>query len=273
MAGGKEPVFDPIEDLKILAFIFTVLWLFWYANGGPAKYEASQQKPFLYAPATRSSQGIWQDPDIGAQYGSIPKIQIKAQMSKVEPFTKYSSFDKPILFLSKGPANQSGWSYLKLDFSASNKAPLGLAGLLVRDIFGKSVAVGGASDLPYQGMINEERDISILPGSTVFLIDGASPIGASFRVNKCIGLLAEFQEFYPPLPLAPVSPSLDWGITGTSSSIRSATYNGCVNAHKDDLDFYSNNWRIYLKTKVWSQTGDFVRLVDPQGNTLASLFY
>ena len=264
MADAKGPSFNPLDDLKVLLFFFVILWLFWFISGGPARYEVAQ-KPFLRPPITSDYDGIWRDPNTGEQYGEIPTTKIKANISRrVTSPRGYRPFEKPIISLSKGLANSSGMSYLKIDFSKSNKGLLNVTGLLIRDIFGKSVTLKGGSALPYQGRINKEAEVSVEPGSVLYVIDGFSPIGVSFRVNKCIGILTRFQTFYPSLPF-PFPEGIDQNLT----------YNNCVELHKGDTDFYKNDWRVYLgiKEKIWGETGDVVRLIDHLGNTLASLFY
>lgn len=289
--ADKPAVFNPITDLKAIVTLLTLAWVVWFINGGPAKYEQSQ-RPFLKEPTEMSSEGIWADPFISEQYGSISDFKITREGSTttnqkkagskgsvVEVSVKSTStskiinnktnsgslFEKPVIYLAKGRADVSGMSYLKIDFPIFNKATLKITGLSVRNLFGRSTIIQGASDLPYQGLVNEENDVLVPPGSTIYLIERPSPIGVSFRANKCIGLLAEFQKFYPTLPRSEYE--------GQVSS--DFTYNDCVAVHGLDPDFYHKEWHIYLKTegKVWTETGGLIRLIDESGQTLTSLFY
>ncbi len=297
MADVKGPTFNPISDLKSLVLFFALLWIAWLLNGGPANFEASQ-KPFLTAPVTRTENNLWQDPLIHQQYGYIPPTHVDANIelnntkqsdqetkkqdtqpllgesnipvndSSISTVTdnkqnidnSHTFLQKPIIYLSKGLPSSSGFGYLKIDVPVFNKPPVVISGLIVKDLFGRSAIVGNASDLPYQGRINSENPVVVPPGSVIYLIEGSSPIGASFRVNKCIGYLSKFQNFYPPLP--------------TLNDI-SATYNDCVDLHKNDSDFYLNDWRLYsgIKTKLWVEAGDVISIKDSAGNTLASSFY
>ena len=262
MADAKGPVFNPVEDLKIIILFFTVLWTIWFVGGGPARYE-TRQKPFIRPPSQPGFDGqyVFNDPRAGEQYGQIPVIKVKKVV-----LTKVEKPEKIVISLFKGPADSLGLSYIKLDFPLSNKRPLGITGLRLKDIFSRTITIGGASNLPYQGRVDEETEVSIGPGSTVFLIEGQSPIGVSFRINKCIGLLTQFQNFYPSLPVFTEK---------VSDTFSARSYNICVENHKLDSDFYKNDWRIYLKSKdeVWGETGDLVRIMDGAGYTLASLIY
>lgn len=194
----------------------------------------------------------------------------KIESSK-EELSAYRSLEKPIIRLTKSQVKTSDLlpqinkSYIKIDFSSLNKSALKVTGLSIRDMFGKSSLILGASNLPYQGRINEESNVIIEPDSVVYIIEGHSPIGVSFRINKCIDHLARYQNFYPPLL---------FDVDG-EQALLGDTYNNCIDSHKDDLDFYSNDWRIYLKdkAKIWSDTGGLIRLMDRRGRSLASMFY
>ena len=258
MADDKGSGHNPVDDLKLLLLFFIILWLFWFVSGGPARYELAQ-KPFLRPPVTTdfSQNNMWRDPNIGEQYGSIPSIKIR-KVVRIVP--RKQSVIRPTILLSKGLADSSGKSFLKMEFSILNNASLNITGLTVRGLLGDGFVVPGASSLPYQGRINEETDILLIPGSVVYLIEHKSPTGVSFRINKCMGRLADFQTFYPPLP------DYKYG---------KLNYNSCVENYKNDSDFYLNDWRVYIgiDKKTWSETGDFVKIIDNSGNTLSSIFY
>ncbi len=278
MAEAKPPVFNPITDLRTLALFLVTIWFIWFSTGGPARFES--QKPFIKAPTKigADEKGEYRDPSFD-QFGSVPNPKISTNInvsikydgrgatygssgspSKVNA-TRYRLFKKPLISMGKGSTDSTGKSYLKWDFPAYNVAPLTLTGLVLRDLFGRSVILPGASNLPLHGLINEERPVVITPGSSVYIIEGQSPIGVSFRINKCFGYLAEYQSFVPPISVYKLDQNL--------------TYNTCVSIYATDPDFFFNDWRIYLnlKDKVWSETGDIIRIIDSSGNTLSSIFY
>lgn len=336
MADAKGPVFNPLDDLKKIFFVVSAMWFLWFINGGPAKYESSQIKPFLTTPETvgADDQYVYHDP-LSAQYGDIPDIKIgggvtgrgggstgsggtnsidnkdsvgSATLDGSAGGTKSSTgesptgsnlatdntkegqikddgkedntqtntdsggifdfFKKPKLSIKRDTplggdldsSNLKKNSYLKIDFSSSNTSPLKITGSMIKSIFGKSVVIPGGSELPYQGMVNEELPIVANPGSKIYLIQGESPIGVSFMVNKCMGHLAEYQAFYPALP-----PIFN----------RDITYNVCVERYKYDKDFYLNDWRIYFgKSDIsWLWSASFIRIIDSSGKTLVNSFY
>ncbi|HEY4493546.1 MAG TPA: hypothetical protein VJB98_02920 [Candidatus Paceibacterota bacterium] len=104
--------------------------------------------------------------------------------------------------------------------------------------FGKNKFIlGGAANLPMQGIINEEGAIVLSKPGVVYVSQSESPIGVSFRENKCTGLLNDFQTFEPPL----ITSCAD--CRGESEY---PEYNLCVEEHKTDPDFLLDTWRIYL---------------------------
>ena len=129
--------------------------------------------------------------------------------------------------------------------------------------------IGGASNIPKQGAINQETFIALEPGDRLAIISGRSPLGVSFRENICSGYLEQFQDFSPPLSRScPTATSELWNrnLAGDSSCVSFAagvdtcetpltgfpgnlssqcllfaqndlTYNGCVAIHKNDFSF------------------------------------
>ena len=182
------------------------------------------------------------------------------------PFTPVLKF-KPDLSINGDNLSKSANSkYLTLDYSSSNVGPLDISGLTVRNYLGGTFEISGASLLPMQGKINNELDVSIQPDSKVYLIGGESPLGVSFRVNKCMVYLAQFQVYTPPLPAE--CPECQF------SPDHSFTYNDCILLHNDDPDFYKDDWRMYVgnAAKVWKDAGG-LRLEDKAGNTIAGGFF
>jgi|GEM_PF-854526 hypothetical protein len=163
---------------------------------------------------------------------------------------------------------------------------------------------------PTSGVINPTQDIILYPGDSAYIISGKSPIGGSFRVNKCIGYLADFQPFTPSLPdncpsasdelsayygtpyihdpscidyaqslsrcetaVPPASANLS--LTCQNFLENHLSYNGCLATHQSDPDFAGTTWYIYLglTQSLWRQTHEVVELLDPQGRTVDAFNY
>ncbi len=163
---------------------------------------------------------------------------------------------------------------------------------------------------PTSGVINPTTDILLYPGDTAYIISGKSPIGGSFRVNKCVGYLAGFQPFTPSLPntcpsasdelssyygtpyihdpscidyaqslsrcqTAVVPQSANLSLSCQNFLDNHLNYNGCLTTHQNDPDFAGTTWYIYLglTTHLWRQKYDVVELLDPQGRTVDAFNY
>lgn len=164
------------------------------------------------------------------------------------------------------------------------------------------------TEIPTSGVISALDDIILTPGTRAIIISGRSPIGASFRENKCIGYFKTFQSFSPQLPQnCPTPPGELTSFYGPniirdtacieyidkisqcqavltppdnlSSACQLVTqylnYSGCVNAHKNDADFLGNTWRVYLgrTSSMWRTKYEIVKLLDTNGKIIDTFNY
>lgn len=151
------------------------------------------------------------------------------------------------------------------------------------------------------------RDIMLAPGEGAVVITGnGDDINVSFLTNACTGYLNEEFEFVPTLdtqcPLLEdedlaafrITPSAfqdddDYiecidaienvpscgpaqGYVGIPNRCREfihdyATYEGCFELHENDADFLSNEWRVFLGSRIdlWRSDREAVVLVDENG--------
>jgi hypothetical protein len=147
-----------------------------------------------------------------------------------------------------------------------------------------------------QGKISSTSPIALTGKDRAIISAAASPVGVSFKLDKCSGFLSEFQEFTPPLPAS--CPSASELIKSLSTSVGSGecgTYikklpscrigqgggyeslplncrsivasninqNSCVSRFKNDADFSIPEWRIFLDQKWFlSAEHDTISLYD-----------
>lgn len=171
------------------------------------------------------------------------------------------------------------------------------------------VTIGSAASIPISGQINNDYPITLGPSSTVYITTGRSPSGGSFRTNMCTGYFEQFQDYTPRLKTECPDPE-DEALKNpqkTAGSIECVdfidnlracelytdtvpnsagslcqnfvqndlTYNGCVAAHRNDPDFYRNDWRVFLnrQQELWVNSHDQIRLLDENGQLIASISY
>jgi hypothetical protein len=151
---------------------------------------------------------------------------------------------------------------------------------------GNQAVIGGAVMLPFPNK-GRESDVVLKQGDKVYISKGYSPIGISFRANKCTGYFNEDRAFYPSLELDCPDPSeekipqfsnneesqdacLDaiQGVPNCSTRGSSYTrtlpdtvpsackkyienninYDTCVARHYSDKDFAGNTYYLYFKS-------------------------
>ena len=175
--------------------------------------------------------------------------------------------------------------YLSLSTKLSTNETVKITGWYLKsETTGYYAVIGKAALLPFP-FTRTESDVILGQGDRVHIIKGFSPIGISFRTNKCTGYFEENRTFTPSLslkcPLAkdenlPTFSSVydrndecvriigrisrcttkdsefmrDLPDT-VSSSCKTyintqVNYNACVAKHFSDTDFPGNEYRLYL---------------------------
>lgn len=208
---------------------------------------------------------------------------------------------------SSNPQNE----YVQISVAQDASEPVDITGwVLESGATGNAEIIPKGTVVPTSGVVNATTDIVLRPGDSAIIVSGESPVGASFRENKCIGYFSDFQVFTPPLPQnCPLASSelsslygtpyihdpscIDYtnglsrcqtAITAQSANLSLTcqdflenyiNYNGCLNVHRNDPDFGGTTWRVYLgrKTPMWRTKYDVVELLDDRGKTVASFNY
>lgn len=161
-----------------------------------------------------------------------------------------------------------------------------------------------------------DHDIYIAPGDTAIITSGsAAGIATSFLTNSCMGYF-DRDRFTPSIwgncPLLEDEDLDSFGLgyddfrreddydacMDAIESVRSceivrspdrdleddcrdfikeySNYDGCVELHKDDADFYGDEWRIFLgssKNDLWRYEREAIALYDAQGRVVDVLRY
>ena len=162
----------------------------------------------------------------------------------------------------------------------------------------------------YMGVVNEQRNIQLNPGSSATVLSGYSPVGTSLRENLCSGYLNQLQTFVPRLeercpassealplsaenlqvygdacvdfvktvpycsaPLQSFTPELSPSCRNFLANTLS--YNGCVSMYRHRSSFAGDSWRIYLNAsrELWRNSHDVIRLLDAEGKTVDAIAY
>ena len=279
------------KDLVYTILILIGLALVWYFTGGPSRPSA-RSGPFLNKPMTTHQQEII--------YQTKKEADNAPSLKRGEEKDSAFKYRATLVVGSGAKESSPPKEYIEIKASPVNEKFILLTGWLLKNKKGETVKIGKGSYLPYPATINSQQIIFLKPGEKAYITTGESPIGTSFRVNKCMGYLEEFQNFYPPLakecPLAsegPIPDHLDGNCLDfinkiprcetvtddTLSEISGAcrkyvtqeiNYRACVQNHKSDPDFYGKEWRIYLgkNKELWNNNEETVLLLDKNGKTI-----
>lgn len=313
------------HDAWFFVGIFVVIFFVWLLIGGPARpiswsgptlsppqelgggtYLSLPRAPFGLGGTNISLPG---SSDGGGYVGGSSYNQQTPSLTGVA-FGTPSPY-RGIVRLShyvSSPASQN--ETIELFVSQSANVPVTISGWTLKsETTGKIVTIPQGTEIPTTGTINATQDIVIAPGKSATLITGRSPLGGSFRENKCIGYYSSFQKFTPPLPQSCPLPSDELerfygpgyasdtycieyvkklprcqvNLTPPPNASNACStfmtnrlhYNGCVEVHRNDADFLGDTWRVYLgRTEpLWRTRYEVVKLIDKEGKTVDAFAY
>ncbi|MDP2705207.1 MAG: hypothetical protein U1D31_02575 [Patescibacteria group bacterium] len=195
--------------------------------------------------------------------------------------------------------------YVTISLSQSSKENVTISGWQLKsDSTGKSVAIGKGAAVYYPNTSSQNDFVVLLPGNTAVITTGMSPLGLSFKTNKCTGYLNQFNSFSPTLPQqCPLPENEDLRsipyvpanfscfdfiermsrcrlntkplpVTFSSECVafiyEKVGYQGCLSLHRNDSDFFGTQWRIYLgrNESLWLNKRETIRLIDENGKTV-----
>lgn len=286
-----------MDLLKFVIFALALLWVLWFASGGP--WSPRVNDPFLEPP-----------PPIGTGETYNVEKPIGAKDAVTGKTIEESPKGDEISFYGKGNARitDAAREYVEIRASRTNTKPIKISGWAVKSsVTGKSAVIGNGVYTPVAGGVNPEQPVYLLPGGRAFLTTGRSPKGYSFRLNLCTGYFEEFQDFSPRLPLNcpyPRNENLPVGLTDACFNYiekigrceaqveplplsfsndplcqeyvaEKINYGGCVDTHKNDPDFYSTEWRVYLgrDQELWKSERETILLLDESGKVVDMVAY
>ncbi|OGY63912.1 MAG: hypothetical protein A3I89_01375 [Candidatus Harrisonbacteria bacterium RIFCSPLOWO2_02_FULL_41_11] len=192
-------------------------------------------------------------------------------------------------------------SYYELGLSAdlSSNEKLNITGWTVKSNRG-SFEIPQSQEIYSFG--GSQRDIVLRPGDRVKIYSTESPKG-NFRANKCLGYLGS-DSFSPPLPKdcpyvsraeinnfsgycqdyllslgACENPSANPPVPHSDAAcfdfLRKLNYDGCVEKYRNDDDFLSGDWLVWLgkEMNVFDSLHDKVQLLDKSGKLADEYIY
>jgi len=301
------------EDAFFVIGIFAFVFILWMGHGGPNR-PLSLSSPILRGTVVTLPKMS----GISSNNYTSSRNSINTNTSgKVEYPMKTFNTDSPYRglvtvghYVSGAGSADPSHEYLTLRVS-TNSRPVNITGwTLESGASGSAEKIKKGTEVPHSGIINASQSIILNPGDTATISSGRSPIGASFRENICIGYFAQYQSFYPSLPLTCPTPfnelktyypnnnyirdvpcieytkslnrcslvaSPPINLSGACSTfiVNHLNYNGCVSAHENEPHFEGTNWRIYLgrNKSMWRPQYETVKLLDANGKLVDTFSY
>ncbi len=324
------------HDAWFFIGVFAFIFIIWIASGGPLRSPAINTPPLPSFTASTSTFGgsrtylqLPQSPyGVGNQVVCLPGstdcsgtgVSGTSASTPVPSGVPGVTFSPPspyrnIVSINNYVANASSsdpsTEYVQIRVAQDASAAVDITHWVLQSgATGNAEIIPKGTQVPTSGVVNATDDIVLQPGDSAIIVSGESPVGASFRENKCIGYFSGFQIFSPSLPQNCPSASSELSslygtpyihdpscidytnslsrcqtAVATQSSNLSLTcqdflenyinYNGCLNTHRNDSDFNGTVWHIYLgrKTSMWRSKYDVVELLDDRGKTVTSFNY
>lgn len=248
-----------------------------------------------------------------AIYRELLKAEEQARLLKIEVekavenqnASQYKNKVEISYVVGRGTFN----SYIRLSAGSSLLEPINISGWKLRStVTGSEQTIGGAAEIPYPNSYSVEKPILISRGAAVVVSSAQSPIGISFRVNKCTGYLTQYTVFTPSLSRNCPAPNenapalssnfngacLDYIDSLSSCEIpqenefpenltfacrqyllTQVNYNNCVALHQRDSDFYRPEWRVHppISRLLWLEDRESIQLIDSAGKIVDTYTY
>ena len=310
------------NDLFFFFGVFFFIFVIWAGTGGPSR-PISWAGPFLNPPAPLGSGTAYFLPSAGfsisafaGSLGNLPRQvqqaaedvgELEKQLAEAKKFGEPSVYRGLVTVerYSSGPiATTAKDESVSIRLSSRATENVRIDGWkLVSSVTGQSATIPQGTETPRSGVINASEPVVLRPGDTATISTGRSPIGASFRENRCIGYFEQYQKFTPSLPntcpapedefnrfynaplrddacrvfikniprctlvasIPPEFASTCGGFIGTYLN-----YNGCIAAHGSERDFLGTSWRIFFgrDTELWKAKYETIKLLDRDGRTV-----
>ena len=321
-----------MHDAWFFIGIFVFIFLIWIATGGPlhplaftgprlaqpgvlggGTYLSLPRAPYgvgggnVVLPGSSDGGSAGYNTDTSASQSSQPVVS-GVVFGLASPYKGIVTMSH---YVSSASSSDPGSEYVEISVAQNASQSVKITGwALESEASYNAELIPKGTRVPTSGVVNAADDIVLDPGDRAIIISGESPVGASFRENKCIGYFGTFQKFYPSLPQNCPSASSELSTlygtpyihdpscidyadtlsrcqvalppTNTKLSLTCQdflearlNYNGCISTHKADSDFNGTTWHIYLgrKSHLWRTRHEIVKLMDDRGKTVDMFSY
>lgn len=309
---------NPNRDLAIFLGVFILLFLLWLTLGGPSR-PLSQGGTFLNPLPPIGEGTSFEAFGGGSGFQLVPEAdtaisteELRSRIAQIqEQFRNPQIPGEPSRYAGSVTlgtaaleADEPEREYVRISVSRNASQPVPVSGWRIQSVRSNTRATIGEGTAELEtGGVPDTEPITLEPGTTAYLVTGRSPVGTSFRLNKCTGYLTQFQDFTPRIAQRCPSPSEELAAYPDEQELSEecieyveglrrcrmqvttppelpnacrtflnerVNYRGCFDAHRTESDFYQNEWRIYLgrDKELWSSGRETLMLVDTNGRVI-----
>ena len=204
--------------------------------------------------------------------------------------------------LSVSPGYYGSYSQISIyDGMQSSEGTVNVTGWLLRGNRGNQYVPKAVSVYNPSGL-TPESDIYLKNGDVLTIYSTYSVIGVNFRMNKCIGYLANTNKFNPPLyqgcpylnrseiinftgqcqnyilslgscQMPAANPPIPINDYSCAQFLSKLNYGGCFEKHRNDYDFLKNQWYAWSGSQFLDFQHDRLLLFDRQGLLVTEYAY
>ena len=243
---------------------------------------------------------------------NVPKFRIDGYLDEIKRNYRPSPYAGFVTFLnSTSPFGSSTpeREFFVLDISEKLASSIPITGWKVVDrIRQVSYKFPKGQNLFYPNAKLTSDNLKVRAGDRVIVSSSVSPVGTSFRVNKCTGYRSQFKNFVPTIKTDCQDPvdelvkdatvpfddficyeevsdlkncsafsKIPTGVTNQCEVFieNVLTESGCAERHRNDADFLQKELRVYLSspTSLWSKENNALYLLDENDLLIATLIY
>ncbi len=297
------------DFLKATFFLLVIVGgAIWLLSGSSTFLKSGPAEKISVSPATQISNSApavnsntnqsTQSQKIEIPDSSIPVGYTRAQLS---PY-----FQK-IRISSAYFSSFSGYpSQIQLYSSLSKNENVDITGWKVKGNIGKEIIIPQAVNLYDLSGSLYNSDIILSSSGYVSIYGNSSVINRNLRLNKCIGYLENDYDFIPQLPrnCPQISRSSVQYLSGQCQSyilslgscqvpdisfynslpgndagnacrlfLGNINYYSCIKEHRNDSDFYLNDWRVWAGKNILDSQHDTIKLFDNNGLLVDQYIY
>lgn len=280
----------------IILIVFLLTNKFWQdiSGGFSSLFKGiNSTSSFLYSDKYFNSFSNW-----GSDWGANYSNQTNTSSFKKEDLSPY--YKKVVIEKIKiNSAPKYEEIILRAQQFGSNQN-LDISGWSLVSNTSQFVIVGAVKELDFKKVF-QEKNIVLKNGEAVKIYSTPSPIYVNFKGNQCIGYLNQFYSFIPKLseecpqiskkdiahlsglcqeyilnlkkcelPNNPPTQSLD---SACMNYLKNINYNGCFERNKNNLNFYTKDWYVFMGREILDDLHDKVFLFDKNGKIVDEYIY